>query len=211
MAFLAFVFFYGIPLLARLSGFVYDLRESGEPIIGGDTTPPPPPSFETPVSHTNKNNLEISGSSEAGSTITFYFNNKKSEVLVNNEGKFSQTFSLNKGENSLYAYSTDTSGNQSVDSRTYEIFQDSEPPDLELLTPKNGAEFYGTKNRQINIEGTTEPEARVQINERWVIIDSFGKFPFPVSLNEGDNVFKIKASDLAENETLIEIQLKYLP
>jgi hypothetical protein len=209
IGFILFTFFYGIPLFVKVSSFFYDLQESSEPVVGNDTTPPPPPSFSSLPEYTNEDNLTIKGRTEAGVTVVIYFNNKKTEVLANSDGKFEESFGLNKGENDLYAYSIDSSGNEGKESQTYVIVQDDEEPELEIISPSSGSEFYGSLNKQINIEGQTEAGARVQVNDRLVIVASDGKFSSPFSLSEGENAFKIKVTDRAGNETEKEIKVSY--
>jgi len=72
---------------------------------------------------------------------------------------------------------------------------------LSLTTPNDGTNYYGSKQRQVLLEGETEVGVNININGRFVQVDSDGKFTFTTTLNEGENKFTILAQDLAENIT----------
>jgi hypothetical protein len=211
IAVIAFMIFYGIPLLAKISNFAYDLKKSGETIESNDTTPPPPPHFYDLPAFTNKANIELKGSTEPAANVTIDLNGKATEVLANNDGEFSQSLSLWDGENTLFAYAKDSSGNQSQHSATYKIIFDNKAPDLSITSPADGTAFYGPKSKQITIEGITEKDAQVQINDRWVIVDSSGNFSGTFSLNDGDNTFNVKSQDQAGNTEETSITVNYTP
>lgn len=211
IATVAFMIFYGIPLLAKVSNFAYDLKKSGETIESNDTTPPPPPRFFDIPTYTNKTTLEIKGSTEPAAKVTIDLNSKTTEVLANNDGEFSQTLELWDGDNTLFAYAKDSSGNQSQDSASYKIIYDSKPPDLSVTAPAEGATFYGPKNKQLNVTGTTEEDAQVQVNDRFVIVDSSGNFSSLFSLNEGENTFNVKSQDQAGNIKETSVKVNYIP
>src|SRR3989344_2679904 len=122
--FLVVMFFYGIPLFVKLAGFVYDLRKSSEPVEVSDNTPPSPPYFELFPAFTNEERIEIGGNSEPGATITMSLNGKDNEVLSNNEGKFSFSLNLVKGENKISAISKDAAGNESQETDIHTINYD---------------------------------------------------------------------------------------
>lgn len=211
IATIAFMLYFGIPLLVKLSNFAYDLKKSGETIETSDKTPPPPPRFSELPAFTKNEKLEVSGNTEPAASVTISLNNETAEVLANNDGEFSQSFSLKKGENTLYAFAKDSSGNQSQDSKTYTIILDKETPEVAVTKPSDGETFYGNKNRQITIEGTTEKDAQIQINDRLVIVDSTGTFSTFFTLQEGDNNFTVKSEDQAGNTTETSFSVKYVP
>jgi hypothetical protein len=51
------------------------------------------------------------------------------------------------------------------------------------------------------LEGNTEPESKVTINSRHVIVDENGTFSYSITLNEGENNFNIKSEDKSGNIT----------
>jgi hypothetical protein len=211
IAIIAFMAYFGLPLLAKVSSFTYDLRRTGEPVEGSDKTPPPPPSIDEIPSFTNKMNIDVTGNSEAGVTIIFQINNSREEVVTNAEGGFTKSIPLNDGANTLLAYAQDTAGNKSVETREYQITFDNEKPELVILSPKDGDEFYGQKEKQLNVKGTTEKDAQVQINGRFVIVNSDGSFDYTIGLNDGENALAIKSTDAAGNETEETLTVRFSP
>lgn len=205
------LFFYGIPLLIRYTGFLTDLSKSDAPIESNDTTPPPPPRLDTLPEATKDLSVDVNGSTEAGATVILIINDKESEVLANKSGRFSKTLELLDGQNTVLAYAKDTAGNESKRTEEYTIVFDNEPPELELVSPEDGAERFGSSQRQVSIEGSTEEHATVTINDRLVVVDSSGRFSYTTTLSEGDNEFTIKAEDVASNATEQKITVKYTP
>jgi hypothetical protein len=211
IAFLIFLFTLGIPVLVKFTGFFTDLGKSQKPIDKTDTIPPAPPQIKTPADYTNKTSLDISGNTEAGATIKLFYNDETQEVLADRDGKFSFNFQLNKGENTISAIAKDTNGNESQKSPTYTIIFDNEPPKIEINSPADGAEFFGSKQRQLTIKGKTESEADLIINDRVVAVDDDGSFTFLTTLSEGENTFKIKATDKAGNTEETSLTVRFSP
>jgi len=199
----------GIPLFMKVSNFVDSFREDGGPSSINDDTPPPPPRLESLPEYTNENKLQIDGTTEEGATVTIHFNDEIKEIIAGSGGDFSTSFTLVKGENTVFAYATDKAGNKSIKSQTYSISFDNEPPDLEIIKPSSGESFFGTQQKQLSIEGQTEGEASVTINDRVVVVNSSGKFNLPVSLENGENKFMIVSTDRAGNKTELELVVSY--
>jgi len=206
---LALLIVLGIPSLAKMAAFLSDLRGSSQPIEREDTTPPPPPRFETPSRYTNREIAKIKGFGEPGSTIKIFANNQTEEVIVNSEGYFLYDFKLHNGENTISAVDVDKSGNESPNSGSITIFYDNKPPEIEITTPEDGKSFYGTKQRQITIEGTTKDVKTLTINGRVITIRNDNSFIYSVSLSEGENNFDITAKDEAGNEVTKRITVHF--
>lgn len=202
---------FGIPAVSNLLGVLTDIKQSNTPSQIDDTTPPITPRFDPIQKHTNKNELEITGRTEPGATVFLLFNDKNSEVLANSEGSFRSTANLTEGENTLYAYAKDTSGNQSDNSTTILILYDKTPPMIEILKPTNNSEFVGPKERQLTIEGKSEENAKVTINGRHVFVENDGSYSYTISLSEGENKFIVRAEDEAGNSTDKEFVVRFSP
>ncbi len=82
--------------------------------------------------------------------------------------------------------------------------EDTEPPFLELT------EIGKVAEDTVEIEGKTEPEATVTINEEDVEVEKDGSFAHEVSLEVGENEFIVIAKDLAGNETKKTITVEYI-
>lgn len=201
--------FFGLPTVAKFAAFLTDIRKSGEPVEKNDTTPPVPPHLDSLSEATNKLKTEIKGRTEPGVTVTLFLNGRQEELLANKEGEFTYTFSLSKGENSISALAKDSSGNKSQKSNVIRITFDIEPPEIEISSPENKSEYYGSKQRQVVIEGKTEEGVSVTINDRVVVVENDGSFAFTTTLSEGENQFTIKAEDKAGNTTEKSLSLNF--
>ena len=205
------LFLFGLPTVAKFAAFLSDIRKTSQPIELNDTTPPSPPRIDTLPDATNKSALDVKGKAEVGSTVILTFNAKEQEVLVGNDGDFVFSLDLDDGENKLSFLAKDTSGNESQRTQTYKVIFDNDEPKLEISSPSDGAEFFGSSERQVTLQGTTEPEIELTINDRPIKVDDNGSFTYATTLNEGDNPFNIKAVDKAGNTTEKSLTLKFSP
>lgn len=190
---------FGLPAMGRLSGFLNDLRSSGEPIGVNDNTPPAPPFLEDIPQYTNRPNIDIKGTTEPGVIVILQLNDNKREIIADTGGEFSYRFALNDGVNTVSAIAKDSSGNISQESKVYRVIVDLEPPELVVTEPEDGKSYYGAQQRQVIIRGQTEDDATVTVNDHLVVLESDGTFMFTSTLTEGDNNFHFKVVDRAGN------------
>ncbi len=208
---LAFIFL-GIPALVKFSALVGDIKSSSEPINKrGDDAILLPPRFETLPEATNSARITIHGFAQAGKSVEIFLNDdSKGEITVDNDGKFVfPNLSLKKGENKIRAYTIE--GQQKSDSsQIFFVTFDNAAPKLEITKPEDGNSFSG-ENKDIQVEGKTDPENSVTINDRWVIVSQDGSFNAQYTLTDGENNLKIKAVNPAGNETIVERKFNYSP
>jgi len=208
---LILLFFLGIPLMIKYTGLLTGLRDSGEPVETEDTTPPAPPRFDDIPEATNEFSVDITGNSEPGVTLILFLNRDTEEVIVGNDGQFSHSFSLDRGDNRVSAQARDSAGNESAETNVYIITYDNDPPELSITSPGDGTEYFGSKQRQVVIEGTSEKDTEVRINDRIVVVDNDGGFTFATTLSEGENQFAVASTDKAGNKTETSLTLKFTP
>ena len=211
IATLVLIFTAGIPLLAKFAGFIGDLKKSTTPIDINDNTPPPPPTADNLPEFTNRQKLDISGNTEAGATVKLFFNNSEQEVVATEDGQYNFSVMLSKGTNEISLTSKDTSGNESAKSTTHTTVFDNESPDLSVSSPGNGASFFGSKQRQLTVSGSTESGITLTINDRPIKVNEDGSFGYTTTLSEGNNDFYLKAYDKAGNSTEKKISVSYSP
>jgi hypothetical protein len=202
---------YGFGALANFAVFLGELKKGSQPIVSDDQTPPIPPRFEPIPKATNQKNYEIKGSTEPGATIILSVNDNDHDLLANNEGEFRYAANLVDGENIISAFSQDDAGNKSNVIHTETIIFDNKNPELEITKPQDGATYYGSKERQLVIEGKTDEETKVNVNGRHVLVESTGKFTFLTTLSEGENKLTVKAEDIAGNTTEKVVTVTYSP
>jgi hypothetical protein len=200
----------GIPTVGKVATFVSGLRGGNTPITLNDKTPPAPPAFRTFPDFTNQGTTSISGTGEPGSTVKLMFNGKEQDTLVDKDGNFSfQNLTLVNGDNTFFAFAVDSAGNTSQKSADKKITYDNKPPGLSIDSPPDGSKFFGSGQRQVTIQGTTDSGANVTVNDRIVSVDDSGKFQYTLTLSNGDNKFTIKSLDPAGNSTEKDITLNF--
>lgn len=209
--FLILLVSFGIPLSAKLAGFVSNLGKSNESIDIGDTTPPAPPRIAVLPEFTNQKNLEISGETEPGATVSLNFNSQTQEIVADKEGKFSVKYSLSEGKNTFFAIARDQANNESQKTAVMTIIFDQTAPEVTIENPKDQAEYYGPKQSQLTISGQTEAGAVVTVNDRLATLDQTGRFSLTTRLSEGENTLTIKVVDKAGNETEKTLTVRYTP
>lgn len=211
IAIIAVMFIGGIPALSKVTALVAGITGQGGVDFNTNSPPPPPPDIETPPTFTKENRIQFVGKTRPGYTAAIFFNDDKIEVLADAQGEFQSQLELSNGENKVSALVKDNNGKESVRSRDYSITLDKEAPEIKIISPENGKQFFGNRDKQQKIEGETEATSKVFINDRVVIVRSDGKFDFPITLSEGENTYKIKSVDPAGNETEIEFKLQFTP
>lgn len=205
------LFFFGVPAVGKFAAFVSDLAKGQKPITRTDNTPPAPPQINTVPEFTNQKSVKLTGSSEEGATVKLTFNSSEEEVVAGKNGEFSFDLKLIKGVNKFEAIAVDTAGNESQKTKEYKITFDDESPELTIDSPDDGHQFYGSHERQVQINGKTEEGVNVTVNDKYVSVESDGTFQFTTTLNEGENKFNVKATDQSGNVTEKELTLNFTP
>jgi len=77
------------------------------------------------------------------------------------------------------------------------------PPAVEIISPKDEI----TKKGEILIEGKTANTAIVEINGQLVPVDDKGYFKQKITLNEGVNIFDVKAKNRLGREEIKQIKI----
>jgi hypothetical protein len=210
IGFSAFIFLIGIPFIINLiAGIgngkkVQTASNEKEELL---FAPVLDPVWEA----TNTSKIRLSGNTEKNISVKIFVNDKqKSKVTSNDEGKFTVPgLSLDEGENLITA-SIERNDSESTRSSVLNIIYKKDPPLLEIEKPKDGDRFL-SENREIEIKGQTDPDNRVTINGRFVIVNNDGGFSQKLKLSDGDNSLKFVALDNAGNRSEQEIKVNYLP
>jgi hypothetical protein len=205
----AIVLLFWFVVLPATIKFVASLGGS-ENTGGDDTLPPQVPIFSAPLTATSSAKIILSGFGEAGSELVILQGGtEKTRVTIGDDGSFGLTMQLEPGENVLSGYSVDQTGNESAESKRYTVVFDDEPPELEITEPVDGANITLRKNQLTTIKGTTDENARVELNGRLVYASADGTFSTTYQLSEGDNQLLFKAIDEAGNTTEKTIKVTF--
>ncbi len=206
---IAFFLFFGIPLVARVASFFSGIKNT--PTVDTNNLPvPPPPSFSTLPEFTNQQKLHVEGTAQPASTVTIYFNDTPTDVKAGDTGKFTSDFSLIKGNNTLYAKAKNKAG-QSEASDKFTIVYDTQPPKLDISSPHDGDTFFGDKQKQLTVQGSTDPESSVTVNDRIAIVENGGSFKVTLDLASGDNTINIASTDSAGNKKEVSLKVTFTP
>ncbi len=208
-----FLFIYtGLPLLAKIIVALTSVNQNtvSQNQTGGSLYIFPPVLDPQPES-TNSAELRLSGYSEKETTVLIYLNgDEAAKVLTDKNGRFQTSkLSLKDGNNTIYAL-TVIKNQESNHSSTISILYKKSLPLLEINNPADNEKFT-SDSREITVKGSTDPGNRVTINDRFVIVNQDGKFSHNVRLLDGENIFKIIASDSAGNQTAEERKVTFIP
>lgn len=159
---------------------------------------------------TSSGKIVVSGRGQPNSTIVIFVNNTEEEKeKIESDGTFSvKTITLSEGENTIQAKTEDEKGNQSEFSNSIKTLIKRGVPQLEVTKPEENAIFSG-ENNLLTIEGRTEEENDVRINDRFVIVKYDGSFSYPFPLSDGENTLHIRAIDRAGNSKEITRVVTY--
>lgn len=209
LAIIIFLSFYGLPIITKLIGFATSFKKVNQTTSLIDKTPPSPPFLQSIPDATNVSPFEITGRVEPGNTVVINFNAKEEEIQTDENGNFSAKFELIKGDNTFFAYTKNPAGNKSQDTKSYVLVFDNEAPDIKILSPNDGSSFYGSKQKNVTIQGTTEIDSSVTINNRIATVNDDGSFSLNHTLSNGENDLVIKSVDRAGNEKEINLKLSF--
>lgn len=154
---------------------------------------------------TNSATLKLSGQGTRGTDITIFVNDEVADKQTLDSDEFETTLSLSQGDNAIYIESKDPQSKKTKDSQTYTVTLISAKPSLTITTPTDG-QFVDSDS--ITVEGSTDPDVSIQINNSPAVVGADGSFSHALSLSTGENVIVIVATDRAGNTERAEIRVK---
>lgn len=203
---LTFIFIV-LPGAVRL---FFQFIDSGPGLQLGDDIPPQNPILAAPVDATFSAAIKLTGYGEPESEVVFVLDGvEEDKVRVDEEGNFSYDLYLSSGENKLVVYGVDSAGNESLQTSTYTIVMDNQPPVIDLEMPKDGETITRKKNQQYTVRGFTEAGGKLYLNDRLVYVKPDGEFSSTYGLSEGENKLLFKAVDRAGNITEKEVTVTF--
>lgn len=202
------VFFLGIPLFIKLA-VTFGNKSTTTP-SGGLTqnVSLSQPRLVPLATATNSASLTLSGFSIPDAKIKIYLNNVSlKEVKADKNGEFSSnSINLREGSNSLKIVAN--IDNKDSEPYTTSIIYSNTSPSLEITSPKDNASYFD-KDKEISVEGKTDQNCIVTVNNHMAIVNDDGSFSTMISLNEGDNTLRIVSQNEAGNQTAKEIKVTY--
>ncbi|WP_143092689.1 Ig-like domain-containing protein [Arsenicibacter rosenii] len=178
-----------------------------------DTTAPPAPVVSAPAngSRTNNNKPTVSGTAEAGSTVTVTIDNTDiGTTTADASGNWTFTISsaLSDGSHTAKARATDDVGNTGPDSNTNTFTVDTTAPPAPVLSaPANGAVLSSARP---TVSGTAEAGSTVTVTIDNTDIgtttaNASGNWSYTINsaLSEGAHTVKARATDDVGNTGII--------
>jgi len=208
IALLYFIFTTGIKLLINSSIFISNIGKKNtqtESQIPQDFTLPPE-ILDYPTA-TNSAKANVSFRIALDKKYEIFVNDESIKKDISNEEKITQEIDLKKGDNTFYVLMTDDKLMSKKTSPTIKIVYSDTKPKLEISSPNSGDKV---NREEISINGQTDKDIEIRINEMPVVLSSEYKFSQTVRLKEGENKFMIVAFDMAGNKTEKEITVSYV-
>jgi hypothetical protein len=146
---------------------------------------------------TNVTTIDVKGSTEPIANLTV----NGAIVPVQAAGTFTYKYHLVEGDNVITVKSEDKVHN--MVKKVLKVKLDTKTPDLSIIQPMNG---YKTNQSVLSIQGTTEAEATLTINDVAVLL-SGTSFQMNYNLTEGVNILQIKSCDAAGNCNLTSLRV----
>lgn len=208
----AFLLLFGVRLLVAFSLFVDRIRGGSPDTLQTDQSLLLPPVLESLPQATNSATISVSGSANPDSTLMLFIDGDEyTRIPVGEDGSFEiQDIPVDTGKVTVSARSTDGKETVSDISNTISTTIDRTPPDLDITKPADNETIRDGTN-SVAVEGTTDPDARLTINDRIVVVRSNGSFSYNMPLNDGENTLVFKAVDLAGNSIEVDRRVTYQP
>ena len=147
---------------------------------------------------TNSARIVVSGSVLNFSNLKFYINGEKVEEtdLISSDSFTQEIGDLEKGSNEVFIKASTNDGKNSKKTTIYKVTFIDEKPLLEISDPQDKST---TSKSEIQINGKTNKEIFVKVNDLPIVVDANGNFHTSVRLKEGENSIVVIAADIAGN------------
>ncbi len=174
-----------------------------------DRIPPQIPVLSALPEATNSAKIKVSGFTEADVAVSITLNDTEvGTTQADKDGAFSIDVNLKDGQNDIMAKATDKADNTSQ-SQVKTIVLDTKAPEIKIDSPKDGTEFFGSKNQSVTISGKiNKANVELSLNNAFVRVGSDGSLATVFKLAEGDNSLTFIATDNAGNTGQLILKLK---
>lgn len=191
----------GIPLFPKAVAFFSEFKRE-DPLGSESNTIISSDNYQLDLvpEFTNTRKLRVGGTAPQKKEVKIILNENEKITQSDDSGTFFFDFDLIKGENVIV-----------FSGKTYKVVFDDTSPTLDITNPAGGSNFFGSSQKQVSIQGTTESTSQVTVNDRVAIVGSSGQFNISFTLNEGENNFTVVAMDQAGNVTEKSVTVSFSP
>ncbi len=201
-------FVWGIPALTgALSVFNH---HSGTQATHAADVVLAPPVLNIPYEATNSASIQINGYANPSLKVEVFLEDElKSTVTADPNGKFQTGFiNLSLGTNNIYGKTVDSSGKESLASKTIQLTYNNDKPKLETSSPADNSQIKGG-DKKVTVSGSTDSGDNVTVNGITVIVDSDGNFSTILPINDGDNTITIISTNEVGNTSQQTLKVNY--
>jgi hypothetical protein len=211
IAIISLIALLGIPFLEKFADFVTP-DDSVQEETAEEAVVLLPPYLDPAFEATNSAEITLSGTAEEGDKVKLYNNGKLAEeVRIGSDATFEfRDVTLKEGDNH-FKVKAFKERDESKFSDQITVRYLKEAPELTIDYPQEGQGISNKDGDRLQIEGTTKPNVKVNINDFQAIVADDGKFKYVMSIKGGENVIKAVATDEAGNKTEMERKFNYNP
>jgi hypothetical protein len=156
---------------------------------------------------TNSSRLIVSGETVNFDTVSIYLNGDKVTDAKADDGTFQEEVSgLEKGDNTIYFIAHSKNSTETKRSAQFTVAYKTDKPKLDISTPQDGSK---TNKQNITIQGKTDKEIYVRVNDQPVVVNADGSFTTSYKLNDGDNTLTFIAQDIVGNQETKIVKVNY--
>lgn len=155
---------------------------------------------------TNSARIVLNGRGTEETDLHIYVNAEKVDSISLTSEDFSTEVSLKKGENEIYLESEDVEKKRVKSSKIYKVLYLAEKPTLSIESPKEGDTVSTSETL---VKGTTDPSVAIRVNGSPAVVGVDGSFTYSARLKEGENEIKVEATDIAGNQEVVTLKMKF--
>lgn len=206
---LTFFIVFGFKLLIGFFVFLDQMR-------GNDTVKPQEnqilvaPFLDSVPIATNSSKFIFRGKALSNTTVVLYVDDEElRKSKSDSDGLFTfENVTIPEGKHLIKSRTTNDKGKYSEFSNVVSTTIKKKQPKLDVISPQDNSTVT-SEEAIVQIEGKTDAEVNLKINDRFAVVKSDGSFSFAYGLNEGDNEIILKAIDLAGNEKEVKRNVTY--
>lgn len=155
-----------------------------------------------PEAWLNRNPVLVRGQAPPDTDVTV----NGRQVAVAQDGSFAVELVLDEGDNVIVVEASDEVGNTTRLERVVHLR--TRPPEIVLSNLPDG---LTVREPAFRLAGQVEPGVSLTVNGREVAVDNRGYFSTLVTLQEGENLITLTATDLAGNTATVQRLVTYEP
>jgi len=159
---------------------------------------------------TNSSKFVFQGKAQSNNSVVLFIDSEETKkTKADTDGMYVfENVTIPEGTHIIQTKTTNDKGKFSEFSNKITTTVKKKQPKLDVATPTDNSTIRG-EDPTLIIEGKTDPDVNIRINDRFVVVKSDGSFSYSYQLSEGDTELTIVAIDLAGNEKQVKRAVTY--